>query len=88
MEGERWKVAEKIENLQQRYLPSTWSRNANTAAVMTETDRGKDVVGAVFFAAQRDYGEKEADTPQCFRTIQNFHNQSGFHPDCLSLLFS
>lgn len=31
----------------QRYLPNAWSRNTNTAPVMTETDRGKDAFGGV-----------------------------------------
>lgn len=36
MEGGRWEVGGDV--LQQRYLPNAWSRNTNTAAVMTETE--------------------------------------------------
>lgn len=45
MEGGRWEVGGDV--LQQRYLPNAWSRNTNTAAVMTETE------------AQRKDGETE-----------------------------
>ena len=39
MEGGRWEVGVGGGDvLQQRYLPNAWSRNTNTAAVMTETE--------------------------------------------------
>lgn len=47
MEGGRWEVGEKKEKnlLQQRYLPNAWSRNTNTAAVMTDKDPEEDMLG-------------------------------------------
>lgn len=38
MEGGRWEVEGEKNLLQQRYLPNAWSRNTNTAPVMTETE--------------------------------------------------
>lgn len=75
------------QNLQQRYLPSTWSRNANTAPVTTETGREKEVFGAVFFAAvllNRDVTTKrKKQTPQLFSDNTKFP-QSEWIPPCLS----
>lgn len=47
MEGGRWEMGAGG-LLQQRYLPNAWSRNTNTAAVMTETDREKDREKEIF----------------------------------------
>lgn len=56
MEGGRWKVGMKKNPLQQRYLPNAWSRNTNTAPVMTETaetDGEKEMFGGECLFHQR-----------------------------------